>query len=84
MGRPGGLPDRGVMAEPDLDPPRCEACRGRGWKLRRSRRAVILGTLARGAGGPARSSTCRDCDGRGTLPGPDTTSAGSEQTGPAQ
>jgi len=42
----------------------CPACRGQGWKFRRSRRALVIGTLIRGTADAARQS-CLDCGGSG-------------------
>jgi hypothetical protein len=46
------------------DPANYPSCRGHGWKIRRSRRALIIGALTRGAAGTARR-TCLDCGGSG-------------------
>jgi DnaJ-class molecular chaperone len=51
-----------TQREPDSDA--CPACRGRGWKLVRSRRAVIIGTLLRG-GAAATRRDCPACNGTG-------------------
>ena len=52
------------MTQHDHAPAACLACRGRGWKFRRSRRALVIGTLMRGAAEPARRS-CLECRGSG-------------------
>ena len=38
----------GRMARREDDSPACPGCGGRGWKLRRSRRVLVRGTLMRG------------------------------------
>jgi DnaJ-class molecular chaperone len=45
----------------------CPACRGQGWKFRRSRRALVIGTLIRGIADAARQS-CLECGGSGQVP----------------
>jgi hypothetical protein len=52
------------MTRRDPEPPLCLACRGRGWKFRRSRRALVVGALTRGSAEPARRS-CLECGGSG-------------------
>src|SRR5579859_7294941 len=57
--------DVGVMQQQcDSSAVACTACRGRGWKFCRSRRALVIGTLTRGAVEPARRS-CPECQGSG-------------------
>ena len=64
MGFRDALAEGAAMAQRDLDPNACPACRGRGWKLIRSRRAVVIATLLRGLATPARRD-CPACDGTG-------------------
>jgi hypothetical protein len=42
----------------------CPSCRGSGWKVRRSRRALVIGTIVRGTADAGRF-TCLDCGGTG-------------------
>src|ERR1700733_4435747 len=42
----------------------CPSCRGIDWKVRRSRRALVVGTVVRGTADAARF-TCLDCGGAG-------------------
>jgi DnaJ-class molecular chaperone len=44
----------------------CASCRGHGWKFRRSRRALVIGTLIRAAAEAVRQS-CLDCGGSGRV-----------------
>ena len=46
----------------------CPSCRGYGWKVRRSRRALVIGTIVRGAADVGRF-TCLDCGGTGHAAG---------------
>jgi hypothetical protein len=46
----------------------CPSCRGYGWKVRRSRRTPVTGTIVRGTAEPVRLS-CPDCGGTGRAAG---------------
>jgi DnaJ-class molecular chaperone len=54
------------MEKPNPDANKCPACRGRGWKFQRSRRAAVIGTLTRGSTAAMRRS-CLECGGTGRL-----------------
>lgn len=67
MGSRLRVADRGRMRKVDSPSDgRCPACRGRGWKFRRARRALVIGTLTRGAAAPVRR-TCLTCGGSGKV-----------------
>jgi hypothetical protein len=55
------------MTKDDPGPGACPACRGRGWKLVRSRTALVIGTLLRGSAAVTRRY-CLECDGTGLAP----------------
>jgi hypothetical protein len=65
MGLPARSRDVGGMSGVRTgEPGACPSCRGQGWKFRRARRALVIGTLTRGAADPSRRS-CLDCGGSG-------------------
>jgi len=53
-----------AMMQADPQVKVCPFCRGRGWKLVRARRAVVIGTLLRGLAVAGRRD-CLDCGGTG-------------------
>jgi hypothetical protein len=61
---PCGGRELAAMAQSDSDPKPCPSCDGRGWKLVRPRRALIIGTLLRGSAAAVRRD-CLACDGTG-------------------